>query len=145
MNQDPNPHVFTLINTGDLASNGEHWMRVVLNKSTNSIRYFDSFGRTFDWLENTLRKHFNEVHKTNHKVQSESTQTCGLHTIYFKVRMMNPKDTTNMTRTINMGQYVRCHYNTKSNDATLKDEHILNHLSKKFKTNFNMLLPQRVR
>ena len=141
MTQDPNPPVFTLINTGDLASNSEHWMGVVLNKSTNSTVYFDSFGRTFDWSENTLRKHFNEVHKTNHKVQSESTQMCSLHTIYFIIRMMNPKDTTNMTRTINVGQYVRRHYDTKSNDATLKDEHIVNHLSKKFKTNFKMLLP----
>ena len=122
MNQDPNPRIFTLINTGDLASNGEHWMGIVMNKSTNCSGFFDSFGRTFDWLENMLRKHFNEVHKTNHKVQSESTQTCGLHTIYFIVSIMNPKDTTNMTRTINVGQYVRCHYNTKSNDATLKDE-----------------------
>ena len=145
MNQDPNPLVFALINTGDLASNGEHWMGIVMNKSTNCSRYFDSFVRTFDWLENTLCKHFNEVHKTNHKVQSESAQTCGLHTIYFIVRMMNPKDTTNMTRTINVGQYVRRHYDTKSDNATLKDEHIVNHLSKKFKTNFNMLLPQRIR
>ena len=59
--------------------------------------------------------------------------------------MMNPKDTTNMTRTINVGQYVRRHYNAKSNDATSKDEHIVNHLSKKFKTNFNMLSPRRIR
>ena len=141
MNQDPNPRIFTLINTENLASNSEHWMGIVMNKLTNCGRFFDSFSRTFDWLENMLHKHFNKVHKTNHKVQSESTQTCGLHTIYFIVCMMNPKDTTNMTRTINVGQYVRCHYDTKSNDATLKDEYIVDHLSKKFKTNFNMLLP----
>ena len=85
-----------------------------MNKSTNCSRYFDSFGRTIDWLENTLHKHFNEVHKTNHKFQSESAQTCGLHTIYFIVGMMNPKDTTNMTRTISVGQYVRRHYDTKA-------------------------------
>ena len=116
-----------------------------MNKSTNCSGFFDSFGRTFDWLENTLRKHFNKVHKTNHKVQSESTQTCGLHTIYFIVCMMNPKDTTNMTRTINVGQYVRRHYDTKSNNANLKDEYIVNHLFKKFKMNFNMLLPRRIK
>ena len=43
-----------------------------MDKSINCSGFFDSFGRTFDWLENTLRKHFNEVHKTNHKVQSKS-------------------------------------------------------------------------
>ena len=145
MNQDPNPCIFALINTWNLASNGEHWMGIVMNKCTNSSGYFDSFSRTFDWLENMLGKHFNEVHKTNHKVQSESAQTCGQHTIYFIVHMMNPKDTTNMTHTINVGQYMRRHYNTKSSNATLKDEHIVNHLSNKFKTNFNMLLPRRVR
>ena len=90
------------------------------------------------------RNHFNEVHKTNHVVQSESSQTCGLHTIYFIVRMTNPKDNTMATRTVNVGHYVRRHYDTSSNDAKLKDRHIVNHLSKKFKTNFNMLLPNRI-
>ena len=55
---------FALINTGMISSNGEHCMGVVMNKKTTSCGYFDSFGRTFDWLENTLNKHFNFVHKT---------------------------------------------------------------------------------
>ena len=63
MNQESNLCIFGLINTGNLASNGEHWMGIVMNKSTNCSGYFDS-------LENMLRKHFNKVHKTNHKVQS---------------------------------------------------------------------------
>ena len=88
-----------------------------------------------------VHNHFKEVHKTNHVVRSESAQTCGLHTIYFIVCMMNPKDITTMTQTVNVGQYIRQHYNSSSNNAILKDEHIVMHLSKKFKTNFNMLLP----
>ena len=141
---DPNPRVFTLINTGLLASSGEHWMGIVINKNTKCCGYFDSFARGFKWLNGTLHNHFNEVHKTNHVVQSESSQTCGLHTIYFIVRMMNPKDNTMATRTVNVGHYVRRHYDTSSNDAKLKDRHIVNHLSEKFKTNFNMLLPNRI-
>ena len=81
----PNPRVFTLINTGLLASSREHWMGVVMNKNTKCCGYFDSFARGFKWLNRTLHNHFNEVHKTNHVVQSESSQTCGLHTIYFIV------------------------------------------------------------
>ena len=53
-----------------------------MNKRTNLSGYFDSFGRTFKWLENTLNNHFDHVHKTKHVVQSESVSICGLHTIY---------------------------------------------------------------
>ena len=45
-------------------------------------------------------------------------------------RMMNPKDVTNLARQVNVGQYVRCHYDTKSNDTHLKDDDIVKHLSK---------------
>ena len=45
--QDPSPKTFALINTGELKTNGEHWMAVVINKRTNSCGYFDSFGETF--------------------------------------------------------------------------------------------------
>ena len=76
----------------------------------------------------TAKKIFNEVHMTSHVVQAESSQACGLHTIYFIVRMMNPKDITNMTRQVNVGQYVRCHYDTKSNDTHLKDDYIIKYL-----------------
>ena len=41
---------------------GEHWMGLVMNKSTNSCVYFDSFGRQFPWLEETLKKHFKTIH-----------------------------------------------------------------------------------
>ena len=135
-----NPCTFALINTGSITSSREHWMGPLINKTTGCCRFFDSFGRNFKWLNDTLLNLFKKVRKTNHIVQTESVQTCSLHTIYFIVRMMNPKDTTNMTRTVNVGQYVRPHYDTKSNDTHLKDEHIVRHLLKKFKTNFNMLL-----
>ena len=56
---------------------------------------------------------------------------------------MNPRDVTSMTHQVNVSQYVRHHYDTKSNDTHLKDDDIVKHLSKKFNTNFNMLLPPK--
>ena len=167
-----NPRAFALINTGHLSSSGEHWMGLIVNKVTKCCGYFNSFGRYFKWLHEPLKRIFNEVHQMSHIVQAESSQTCRLHTIYFIVRMMNPKDVTNMTHQVNVGQYVRCHYDTKSNDTHLKDDDIVKHLSnvgqyvrchydtksndthlkdddivkhlsKKFNTNFNMLLPPK--
>ena len=138
--QDLHHKAFILINTGELKSNGEHWMGVVINKETNSSGYFNSFGRCFNWLEEALKKYFDTMHKTRHVVQSETTSTCGLHTIYFIVRMMNPMDKTLATKNVNVGSYVRKHYDTKSGNAKLKDSHIVDHLSKQFKTNFSMLL-----
>ena len=92
-----NQRTFTLINTGSISSSGKHWMGLVINKTTDCCGFFNSFGQNFKWLNDTLLNLFKEVHKTNHVVQTESAQTCGLHTIYFIVCMMNPKDTTNMT------------------------------------------------
>ena len=91
-------------------------------------------------VNDTLHLLFKNVHKTNHVVQAESTQTCGLHTIYFIVCMMDPKNTTKPIVNVNVGQYVRDHYDTSSKNASLKDKDIVKHLSKKFKTNFDMLL-----
>ena len=73
---------FALINTRVKGSNGEHWMRVIMNKRTNTCGYFDSFDRKFPWLINTLKKHFNNVHGTKYVVQAESVSMCGLHTLY---------------------------------------------------------------
>ena len=134
------PKCFTLINTGELQSNGEHWMGLVINKRTNSCGYFDSFGCPFVWLEDTLKRCFKHVHKTNHVVQSETASTCGLHTIYFIIRMLNPMDKSIATNNVDVGNYVRKHYDMRSGNAKLKDKHIVDHLSKKFKTNFSMLL-----
>ena len=137
-----NMRTFALINTGSISSSREHWMGLIINRTTDCCGFFNSFGQNSKWLNDTLLNLFKEVHKTNYIVQTESAQTCGLYMIYFIVCMMNPKDTMNTTRTINVGQYIRRHYDTKSNDTHLKDEHIIRHLSKKFKTNFNMLLPK---
>ena len=136
----PNPKAFALINTGEVTSIGEHWMGVVINKLTNNSGYFNSFSRCFDWLEEVFKRNFLSVHKTNHTVQSESTQTCGLHTIYFIIRMMDPKDKALTNQNGNMSEYVRKHHDTKSLNEHLKDTHIVDHLSKKIKTNFSMLL-----
>ena len=138
--QEVNPRAFALINIAESHTGGEHWMGLVINKTTNSSGYFDSLGRNFTWLNNTLHLLFKNVHKTNHVVQAESTQTCELHTIYFIVRMMDPKNTTKPIVNVNVGQYVRDHYDTSSKNASLKDKDIVKHLSKKFKTNFDMLL-----
>ena len=98
MAHDVNPRAFALINTGHLSSSGEHWMGLVMNKVTKCCGYFDSFGRYFKWLHEPLKKIFNEVQRTSHIVQAESSQTCRLHTIYFIVRMMNPNDVTNIVK-----------------------------------------------
>ena len=120
MLHNPNPKAFALINTGEVTSNGEHWMGVVINKLTNNSGYFDSFCRRFDWLEEVLKRNFLSMHKTNHIVQSESTQTCGLHTIYFIIRMMDPKEKTLTNQNVNMGEYVRKHFDIKSSNECLK-------------------------
>ena len=108
-------------------------MGLVINKTTNSSGYFDSFGHNFTWLNNTFHLLFKNVHKTNHVVQAESTQTCGQHMVYFIVHMMDPKNTTKPIVNVNVSQYVRDHYDTNSKNASLKDKDIIKHLSKKFK------------
>ena len=113
-----NPHAFALINMGETNTNGEHWMGLVINKTTNLCSYFDSFGRNFKWLNNALMIIFDNVHKTNHVVQVESSQTCGLHTIYFIVCMMDPKDLTTPTINVNVGQYIRKHYDITSTNQS---------------------------
>ena len=89
---------FALINTGMINSNGEHWMGIVMNKQTNSCGFFDSFGRNFSWLEDTSKKHFNLVHKTKHVIQSTSSSTCGLHTLHFITKMMDPMNKSNYAK-----------------------------------------------
>ena len=60
--------------------------------------------------------------------------------IYFIVRMMDPKNTTKPIVNVNVDQFVRDHDDKSSKNASLKDKDIVKHLSKKFKTNFDMLL-----
>ena len=48
-------------------------MGLVVNKVTKFCGYFDSFGRYFKWLHEPLKKIFNEVHRTSHIVQAESS------------------------------------------------------------------------
>ena len=51
-----------------------------------------------------------------------------------------PENTAKAIVNVNVSQYVRDHYDTSSKNASLKDKDIVKHLSKKFKTNFDMLL-----
>ena len=106
-----------------------------MNKRTNASGYFNSFGRKFPWLIDTLKKHFSNVHRTKHVVQAESISTCSLHTLYFIIRMMDPFNKLSYIRNVNVGAYIREHYHTKEDNAILKGKYIVNHLSRKFKTN----------
>ena len=54
--------------------------------------------------------------------------------------MMDPMNKSNYAKTVNVGEYVRIQYNTKEGNPILKDKNIVEHLSKKFHTNFSMLL-----
>ena len=49
---------------------------------------------------------------------------------------------SNYAKNVNVGEYVRIHYNTKEGNPILKDKDIMEHLSKKFHTNFSMLLEE---
>ena len=128
--------LFALLNTGSKHSNGEHWMGLVINMRTRHTGYFDTFGRQFKWLCDTMQQLFpNKFHSTLYKVQSESSATCGLHTVYFIIRMIDPKISQNIPN--------NTHYDIKGASMKLKDQDIINHLSHKFKTNFNMLLSKK--
>ena len=94
--------IFALINTGTKASNGEHWMDMIINRQSNASGYFDSFGRNFPWLINTLKEHSKTVHITRHVVQAESVSTCGLHSLYFIIRMIDPLNKASYVTNVNV-------------------------------------------
>ena len=54
--------------------------------------------------------------------------------------MDNRHKSSSFYKKVNVGEYSRQHYETSNPNATMKDIDIVNHLSKKFKTNFSMLL-----
>ena len=58
------PRHYGLINSGNYEDRGEHWIGLVVDFSTNSCGYFDSFGRSFEWLNDTLKCHLRNVHKS---------------------------------------------------------------------------------
>ena len=109
--------------------------------STNSCGYFDSFGRSFDWLNDTLKCHLRNVHKSKYVLQSTSSSTCGLHSIYFIINMMDTRyKSTNFYKYVDIGEYNRKHYETSDPNTSIKDLDIVKHLPQKFNTNFSMLL-----
>ena len=132
---------FALINSGNYSDSGEHWIGLVIDFSTDCAGYFDSFGRSFPWLNDTLQQHAVSVKKSKYVLQSTSTSTCGLHAVYFIINMMDPRNQhLNFYKRVDVGEYNRKYYETKDQNVTLKDVDIVNHLSKKFNTNFNILL-----
>ena len=132
---------FALVNSGNYEDSGEHWIGLVVDFSNDCAGYFDSFGRSFPWLNNTLQIHFSSVKKSKYVLQSTSTSTCGLHAIYFIINMMDPRNEQfRFYKHIDVGEYNRRHYETSDPNVALKDVDIVDHLSKKFKTNFNILL-----
>ena len=132
---------YALINSGNYEDRGEHWIGLVVDFSTNSCGYFDSFRRSFKWLNDTLKCHLRNVHKSKYVLQSASTSTCGLHSIYFIINMMdNRHKSTKFYKYLDVGEYNRKHYETSNPNTSIKDLNIVKHLSQKFNTNFSMLL-----
>ena len=81
------------------------------------------------------------VHKSKYILQSTSTSTCVLHSIYFIINMMdNRHNSTNFYKSVDVGEYNRKHYETSNPNTSIKDLDIVKHLSRKFNTNFSMLL-----
>ena len=135
------PRHYCLINSGNYTDQGEHWIGLVVDFSSNSCGYFDSFGHSFKWLNDTLKCHLRNVHKSKYVLQSTSTSTCGLHSIYFIINMMdNRHKSTNFYKNVDVGEYNRKHYETSNPDTSIKDLDIVKHLSRKFNTNLSMLL-----
>ena len=60
--------------------------------------------------------------------------------MYFIIRMMDPINRSSYVRSVNVEEYVRFHYDTKDGNHIIKDRDVVNHLSRKFHTNFAMLL-----
>ena len=54
--------------------------------------------------------------------------------------MMDPLNKSKNVKEVNVGNYVRAHYDTKQNNTVLKDRDITNHMSKKLQTDFDVLL-----
>ena len=97
--------LFSLINTRCKHSNREHWMGLVINMGSKHTGYFDTFGRHFKWLCNAMEQLFSGAfHKSRYKVQSESSATCGLHTVSFIIHMIDPRNHTKYVETVNAGQ-----------------------------------------
>ena len=67
-------------------------------------------------------------------------RTINTKTVWMNGTHDGPKNTTKPIVNVSVGQDVRDHYDTSSKNASLKDKDIVKHLSKKFKTNFDMLL-----
>ena len=68
-------------------------MGLVINMKTRHAGYFDTFGHQFKWLCDAMEQLFStKFHRTLYKVQSEYSATCGLHTVYFIIRMIDPKN-----------------------------------------------------
>ena len=53
---------------------------------------------------------------------------------------MDPMNKSNYANTVNVGEYVWVHYDTREGSPIIKDKDDVNHLSTKFHTNFSMLL-----
>ena len=132
--------LFALLNTRSKHSNREHWMGLVVNMRTRHAWYFDTFGCRFKWLCDAIKQLFpDKFLHTLYKVQSKLSATCGLHTVSFIIRMTDQKNKSKYTKTIDIGHYTHSNYDVKEASTKLKDQDIVNHLSRKFKANFNML------
>ena len=55
-------------------------------------------------------------------VQSKSSSTCGLHTVYFIIRIIDAKNRSKYVEMVNVGEFVTCHYAVKEGTTKLKDQ-----------------------
>ena len=77
-------------------------------------------------MVNTLKLYIKLV-----TLYSQSVSTCGLHSLYFIIRMIDPQNKSSYVTNVNVGEYVCIHYNTNEGNVMLKDKDIVQHLSKK--------------
>ena len=78
-------------------------MDLVINMRTRHAGYFDTFGRRFKWLCDATEQLFpSKFHHTLYKIQSELSATCELHTVNFIICMIDPKNKSKYTKTIDV-------------------------------------------
>jgi len=89
------PGFFYICNTADSSSSGEHWF-AVYRRSTDVVEYFNSLGTSDN--EITSFKEFvkyrgvKKLKFNNTRLQSETSENCGEHCIYFIYQRLYNQD-----------------------------------------------------
>ena len=83
------PSTALVVNTEPHTDSGEHWVAIYLDKSTNVIEYFDSYGQPpFNYFTQFLRHNCHYKYTYNkRKLQGYETSVCGHYCLtYLKCR-----------------------------------------------------------